>query len=173
MWTTLLASYAAVVSTISLAIAYLAYKSDGPQLSGDAEIHGRYDIQGPTLHVAVYNRGRGPATIESLDLAGIARLGTGGPEEGRMVVGWPLHVPRGALPSRVEGNSGERWHFPAVHITKEWLTRDDLARLEVTIGLANGKDLTVGVDTSNIDVLDGSNLPEWEPDHFKGRSELG
>ena len=87
------------------------------------------------------------------------------------MVGWPLHVPRGELPSRVEGNSGERWHFPAVHITKEWLTRDDLARLEVMIGLANGKGLTVGVDTSNIDILDVNNLPDWEPDIFKGQSE--
>ncbi len=40
-------------------------------------------------------------------------------------------------------------------------------RLEVKIGLGNGKTLTLKVDTSNIDVLDGRNLPDWQPDYFK------
>ena len=47
---------------------------------------------------------------------------------------------------------------------EEWLNRRDLARLEVTIGHANGKTLTLKVDTANIDVLDGRNPPNWQPD---------
>jgi hypothetical protein len=71
------------------------------------------------------------------------------------------------LPSRIEGQAGEHWHFPAHGITKEWLNRHDLARLEVHIGLGSGNALTLKVDTSNIDVLDGQNLPDWQPDFFK------
>lgn len=63
MWTEVLAIYAAVVSTSSVAISYLSYRSGGPQLSGSAEIYGRYDIEGPKLHVDVHNRGRMTATM--------------------------------------------------------------------------------------------------------------
>lgn len=57
----MLAIYAAIVSTGSLGLAYLAHRSGGPHLSGGAEIYGRYDIiEGPTLFVDVYNRGRAP-----------------------------------------------------------------------------------------------------------------
>lgn len=168
MWTEILAIYAAIVSTGSLLVAYLSYKSGGPQLSGDAEIYGRYDIEGPTLHVKVYNRGRGPITVESIDLWGMSIV----LRKLRSVVGWPLRSPGCVLPSRIEGHSGERWHFPAHRLTEEWLNRNDLVHLEVTIGLANGKSLSLRVDTSNIDVLDGRNLPDWQPDYFKNRPKL-
>jgi hypothetical protein len=168
MWTAILAAYVAVVSTSSLAICYVSYRSGGPQLSGDAEIYGRYDIQGPTLHVAVYNRGRGPITVDSIMLWGIGIT----LEKSLPIVGWPLRSPSCALPSRIEGHSGARWHFPAHHLTKEWLNRDEPMRFEVQIGLATGKTLTLRVDTSNIDVLDGRNLPDWQPDYFKDWPKL-
>ena len=88
-------------------------------------------------------------------------------KDGLPVVGWPLRSPSCVLPSRIEGHSGERWHFPAHDLAKEWLNRYDLARLEVEVGLAVGKNFTLKVDTSNIDVLDGRNLPDWQPDYFK------
>ncbi len=168
MWTEALATYAAVVSSSSLAISYLSYRSSGPQLSGSAEIYGRYDIEGPTLHVDVYNRGRGPVTIDSIMLLGIGVA----LKKNLPVVGWPLRSPSCELPSRVEGHSGERWHFPAHDLAKEWLNRRDLTRLEVHIGLATGKTLMLKVDTSNIDVLDGRNLPDWQPDYFKDWPKL-
>lgn len=166
MWAEVLAVYAAVVSTGSLAISYLAHRSGGPHLSGSAEIYGRYDIEGPTLFVDVHNRGRGPVTVDSVDLQGV---GVALHDKLLPVVGWPLRSPGCVLPSRIEGSSGERWHFPAHKITEEWLSRDDLARLEVQVGLATGKSLTLRVDTSNIDVLDPQNLPDWQPDYFKNR----
>jgi hypothetical protein len=163
MWTMVLASYAAVVSTSSLAISYISYRSGGPQLSGDAGIEGRYDIQGPTLYVALYNRGRGPITVDSIMLWGVGIA----LKKSLPVAGWPLRSPGCVLPSRIEGHSGAHWHFPAHDVTKEWLNRHDLAGLEATINLATGKTLTLKVGTSNIDVLDGRNLPDWQPDYFK------
>lgn len=68
MWTEVLAVYAAVVSTSSLAISYLAFRSGGPRLSGSAEIYGRYDIEGLTLHVDIHNRDRGPITVDPIML---------------------------------------------------------------------------------------------------------
>jgi hypothetical protein len=169
MWIEVLAAYAAVVSTSSLAISYLSYRSGGPQLSGSAYIYGRYDIQGPTLHVDVHNRGRGPITVDSIMLWGV---GIAYKKAGLPVVGWPLRSSSCVLPARIEGHSGERWHFPAHDLTKEWLNRHDLARLEITIDLATGKTLTLKVDTSDIDVLDGRNLPDWQPDYFKDWPKL-
>ena len=164
MWTVVLASYAAVVSTSSLAISYLSYRSGGPRLSGSAYIYGRYDIEGPTLLVDVHNRGRGPITIDSVMLWGIC--GTGH-EKGLPTGGWPLSSPGCVLPSRIEGHSGMHWRFPAHHVSKEWLSRHDIAGLEVTVGLATGRTLALKVDTANIGVLDGRNLPDWQPDYFK------
>jgi hypothetical protein len=169
MWTEVLAVYAAVVSTGSLAVSYISHRSGGPQLSGDAEIYGRYDIEGPKLFVAVHNRGRGPITIDSIMLWGI---GIAGLEKDRPIVGWPLHSPKCVLPARIEGNSGALWGFPAHVVTKEWLRRDDLARLQVQIGLATGESMALKVDTSNIDVLRGQELPDWEPDYFKDWPKL-
>lgn len=165
----ILASYAAVVSTSSLAISYLSYRSGGPQLSGSAEIEGRYDIDGPKIYIDVHNRGRGPITVDSVALWGVGRDYE---KEGLPVAGWPLRSPSCVLPSRVEGQSGEHWHFPAHNITKEWLNRGDLARLEVHIDLDTGNTLTLNVDTSNIDVLDSRNLPDWQPDYFKDWPKL-
>ena len=173
MWTTILASYAAVVSTSALIVSYLSYKSGGPQLSGSAEIYGRYDIQGPTLHVALYNRGRGPITVESLGLWGTSVTSIGGGIEVPLpTVGWPLHEQRDVLPSRIEGNSGQRLHFPATDIARTWLTSVVLVGIEIKVNLANGRDLTLRVDTSNIDILRGQELPDWQPDYFKGKPEL-
>jgi hypothetical protein len=168
MWTMVLASHAAVVATSSLAISFLSYRSGGPRLSGNAEIHGRYDIQGPTLHVDVHNRGRGPITVDSVMLWGVGIA----LKKSLPVIGWPLRSPGCVLPSRIEGHSGEHWHFPGHDLAREWLNRDDLTRLEVEVGVATGKTLTLKVDTSNIDVLDGRNLPDWQPDYFKDWPKL-
>lgn len=169
MWTEALAVYAAVVSTGSLTVSYLSHRSGGPQLSGEAEIYGRYDIEGPKLFVAVHNRGRAAITIDSVMLWGV---GIAGLEEDRPIVGWPLRSPKCVLPSRIEGSSGALWGFPAHEVTREWLSRDDLARLEVHVSLGTGKGMALKVDTSNIDVLRGHDLPDWEPDYFKDWPKL-
>ena len=85
---------------------------------------------------------------------------------------FPLHSPKGTLPCRVEGHSGEHWYFPGHDIAKEWLGRRDLTRLEVEIGLATGIALKLKVDTSNIDKLRDRDLPDWQPDYFKDRPKL-
>jgi hypothetical protein len=161
MWTEILAIYAAVISTISLAIAYLAHRSGDPQLSGAAEIVGRYDIAGPTLHIALHNRGRGPITVDSIMLWGLTPSWGG---KTLPIVGWPLHAPNSQLPARIEGHSGRNWHTPAQEIAKEALSRSDLVRLELIVYLAEGKTLTLTVGTSDIDELDPDNLPDWEPE---------
>jgi hypothetical protein len=165
MWTTFLASYAAVVSTCSLVVSYLSHRSGGPQLSGSAEIIGRYDLEGPTIHVVVQNRGRGPVTVDSILLWGLGP--TAVDKKPLPVIGWPLHPVNSQLPIRIEGNSGGRWYSPAQKITKKWLKRDDLVKLVLTVHLANGKFLDLIVDTSDIDVLDPDNLPDWEPEPEK------
>lgn len=164
MWAEILAIYAAVVSTGSLAVAYFSYRSGGPQLSGSAEIYGRYDIEGPTLHINIHNRGRGAITVDSAALWGILIY----PNKSLPTIEWPLHLSSDALPCRIEGHSGTRWHVPAHEIARYWLNwRNHNKRLEVQIGLANGGSLVLKVDTANIDVLDGHNLPDWQPDYFK------
>lgn len=167
MWTEVLAIYAAVVSTGSLGVSYLSYRSGGPQLSGAAEIYGRYDIEGPTLHVDLHNRGRGAITVDAVDLWGVGTA----LQRSLPVVGWPLRSSSRALPLRIEGHSGARWHFPAHRIAREWLSRTDLLRLEVAVALANGEDLKIKVDTSNIDVLDSANLPDWQPNFFNDQGQ--
>ena len=146
MWTEILASYAAVVSTSSLAISYLAYKSGAPKLSGNAEL--RQDMDGPILRIAVHNRGRGAITVESVELLGIYYDGF------QMVPGdsWKLSSPEHVLPARIEGHSGIRWNFPAHNITKDWL-ESYLNELDVKIHLATGKTLTIFVKTDHIDRL--------------------
>ena len=44
-------------------------------------------------------------------------------------------------------------------------------RLEVAVALANGEDLKIKVDTSNIDVLDSANLPDWQPNFFNDQGQ--
>src|ERR1700704_452732 len=99
MWAEVLAIYAAVVSTGSLGVSYLVYRSGGPQLSGNAEIYGRYDVEGPTLLVDVHNRGRGAITLDSVGLVGIGI----DLEREFPVRGWPLRSPSCVLPLRIEG----------------------------------------------------------------------
>jgi hypothetical protein len=78
MLTEILAIYAAAVSTCSLAISYFTYQSGGPRLSGQALLTGRFsDAEGPMLNVAVYNRGRGPVTIDRIFLWTFAHVKAG------------------------------------------------------------------------------------------------
>jgi hypothetical protein len=163
MLTEVVASYAAVVSTAALALSYVSYRASGPQLSGNAYIYGRYDVDGPTLHVLVYNRGRGAVTVRDLWL-----WASNTPRRSPCpVMGWPLRWTKGTLPARIEGQSGEHFSFPGHLITRDWLTRRDLERMDVAVQLANGKTLWLPVDTDDIDVLDPDNLPDWDPDYFK------
>lgn len=163
MLTEILATYAAVVSSSSLIVSYFSYRSGGPRLSGRAEIIGRYDIEGPTLHAAVYNRGRGEITVDSVMLWGLST-----PLINRKTllptVGWPLHPMNSQMPVRIEGHSGANWHSPAQEITKEWLSRSDVVHLSLMVYLADGSLLDFKVDTSDVDVLDLDKLPEWEPE---------
>lgn len=44
---------------------------------------------------------------------------------------------------------------------------DDLVRLALTVYLADGKLLDLIVNTSDVNVLDPDNLPDWEPESVK------
>jgi hypothetical protein len=152
MLTEILAICASVVSTGSLAIAYLAYRAGGPRLSGRAKIYRHYLIEGPTLLVDLYNRGRGPITVESIELESVVVTDSGP----LRIIGWPmLSSSNCSLPSRLEGHTGEHWDFPAHDILEEWASKGNIARLEARIGLATGKVLTLPVDTYEIDSLRG------------------
>lgn len=168
MWTEILAIYAAVVSTSSLVVSYISYRSSGPVLSGEAEIHaeiyGSEKIDGPVLWVHLYNRGRAPVTVHS------AMISAEGRAEVRRVDWW-LHSDECSLPSRMEGYSGENWIFPARTFLKTWLTRNDLRSLRVSIEFAHRESLLLKVNTSLIDGLDRQNLPDWEPDYFANEGE--
>jgi hypothetical protein len=155
MLTEILATYASVVSTSSLAIAYRAYRAGGPRLSGRAKIYRRYLIDGPMLLVDLHNRGRGPITVDSVQLESVV-VADDGPLR---IIGWPtLSSSNCSLPSRIEGYSGEHWNFPAHDILEEWKSKGNIAHLEARIGLATGKVLKLPVDTSEIDSLRGWNL---------------
>jgi hypothetical protein len=167
MWTTLLASYAAVVSTGSLGVSYLSYRSGGPQLSGTAVLYGEPGTAGTTLQVAVRNRGRGAVTVESMRLWGSGPASVDG-EPDHTAVGWPLTSMNARLPLRIEGHSGERLVSSAGQIAKEWLTRPDLVRLSMTILQADGKFLELAVDTAKIDGLDPNDLPDSESEPENG-----
>jgi hypothetical protein len=163
MWTTVLASYAAVVSTSGLIVSYISYRSGGPQLSGTAKLYREPGIAGSTLQVAVRNRGRGAVTIDSMRLWGTGPASVDGKSQD-LAVGWPLTSMNTRLPLRIEGHSGERWTSSASRITKEWLTRPGLTTLSMTILQADGKFLELAVDTSMIDALDPKDLPDSESD---------
>jgi hypothetical protein len=47
----------------------------------------------------------------------------------------------------------------------QWLKRDDLIKLVVTIDLADGRTINLDVDTTDIDDLDPDNLPNWKVGH--------
>jgi hypothetical protein len=160
MWTEVLATYAAVVSTASLAVSYLSHRSGGPQLSGNTELIGKYDIEGPRLSISVHNRGRGPVTIDSIMLTGWGP--TSMSRKPQPKVGWSFGPVNSQLPARIEGHSGGSWSSRAPFAVTQWLKRDDLIKLVVTIDLADGRPMNLDVDTTDIDELDPDNLPNWK-----------
>lgn len=163
MWTALLASYAAVVSTSSLVLSYLSYRSGDPQLSAIATINAW--PEGPALYIEIYNRGRAAATVDSILMWG----------HGPTPVGWSLRSINSELPLRIEPHSGKRWSQPALEITKQWISRDDRAVLTMTVRLANGKFLDLIVDTSSIADLGPDSLLglEAEPEDYGETFEPG
>jgi hypothetical protein len=160
MWTEVLATYAAVVSTASLAVSYLSHRSGGPQLSGNTELIGKYDTEGPKLTVQVHNRGRGPVTIDSIMLPGWGPTSLRRKPVGK--VGWSFGPINSELPVRIEGHSGGWYSSRAPVAVTEWLKRDDLIKLVVMINLADGRTINLDVDTTDIDELDPDNLPNWK-----------
>lgn len=152
MLTEILAIYAAVISTVSLAIAYFAYRSGDPKLSGSAELIGSYVIDGPVLRIALHNRGRGAITVDSGELLGWAIVDEFSQSEFPLPLGtWKLNAADLKLPIRIDGHSGIRWNIAAHDISERWL-KDDFARLEVEMSLATGETLTLAVKTWMIDV---------------------
>lgn len=85
------------------------------------------------------------------------------------VVGWPLRSVNSQLPVRIEGHSGGRWDSSGQKTAKFWLQRVDydFVKLEVTVNLAEGKFISLVVDTSDVDILDPYNLPDWAPESRK------
>jgi hypothetical protein len=160
MWTDVLAIYAAVISTSSLAISYLSYRSGGPQLSGDAFMTDQMVGEPPLLYIALHNRGRGPVTVDSIMLWAMGP--TSVDKDPLPVTGWPLPAVSSKLPVRIEGHSGGRWWVPAQQIASEWLKRDDLVKLVVKVFLADGRLIDLVVNTTEVDELDPDNLPNWE-----------
>lgn len=137
MWTEDLTIYSAIVATTSLSVACLSYRSAGPRLSGDAEISNvSHDEE--RIRVCVYNRGRGPITIDSIILQGRASS-----KKFRGQLKWPLSL----HPSRIEGNSKACWEFPANFVTEEWFKLLGFKRLELRVYLATGKVLKLKVNT--------------------------
>ena len=99
MWTQVLATYAAIVSTSSLVVAYLAFRSGGPRLSAVANFEPW--ASDPVIEVELYNRGRFPVTVVSVVALGEARAGLGM---------WDL-LRNGE--ERIEGHAGKTLAFPA------------------------------------------------------------
>ena len=85
-----------------------------------------------------------------------------GEEETPAKVGWSFEPMNSQLPARIEGHSGGRWSSRAPFAVTQWLKRDDLIKLVVTIDLADGRTINLDVDTTDIDELDPDNLPNWE-----------
>jgi hypothetical protein len=102
-WTTAIAAYAAVVSTGSLVVALLAWRSGGPQLQARAGLV-RAENGNGWLSITVNNRGRADITIESMQLW-VGKLSP------RMVESFK--VERGPeLPHRLVSHSSIDWVLP-------------------------------------------------------------
>jgi hypothetical protein len=132
MLTDALAIYAAVVSTISLAISYFANRSDNPKLSGVAT-YGKSDLI-DTIEVNVYNRGRGAITVESVEIYSKERGDN--PESSEVAV---------SESSRIDGHSGAHWTIPAPPSVGSARVFGNLLSVEVWVNLATGEKLTLKV----------------------------
>ena len=130
MVTDILAIYAAVVSTVSLAISYSAYRSDDPKLSGSAEMvdeRSRGESPQLTISISLHNRGRGAITVDSAEIWQHGQIHS-----------WmlsKLDAETFKLPARIEGHSGIRWKFrPADNVPL--LDGNKSPKFEARIGLA-------------------------------------
>ncbi|HUC23943.1 MAG TPA: hypothetical protein VMA73_14640 [Streptosporangiaceae bacterium] len=153
MLTETLAIYAAITSTISLIISYFAFRSGDPKLSGVAEIRADddepWDRRKPhnySLFVALYNRGRGAITVDSIEVYCDSLWR--GPKN------WTPSADSVSLPVRIAGNSGVKWDIN--------IPRDDVRTfrgwkssgvIEVNIGLATGE--TLNLQVYKVSVLPG------------------
>ena len=147
MLATVLAIYAAVISTVSLVISYFAYRSESPKLSGTAVVvtepgeapnWGFYpDNVVVTLAITLHNRGRGAITVNSVAVydPSITR-GTNqwNPDEDDLV-----------LPVRIEGNSGVKWNLVADYDLQQMLKRHNSEGPDVYIGMATGEVLSMRI----------------------------
>jgi hypothetical protein len=168
MWTEVFAGLSLVVSATALFVSYLAFRSAGPRLSGEADFGTTYywpvGKRGVTLYVHVHNRGSGAITIDDLMLWTYPSEPTKDRELPSVgSTGWPLTW-AADFPIRLEGHSGKQFSIPAVDIAKTWLTRPDLNYMEVNVNLATGLSLKLPVDTREIDGFDPEDLLTTEPE---------
>jgi hypothetical protein len=147
MLTTVLAVYAAVVSTSSVLISYIAYRSADPRLSGGATLYDR-----ETLLVWFYNNGRGAITISRFVLMGVRSRSRRkkSVEYANFKFLWPLYYQftgdQCGLPKRIEGHSDANWEVKLSESISEWLDLPTLVRLDLMIDLGNGKSLKFKID---------------------------
>jgi hypothetical protein len=158
MWTQILATYAAVVSTASLAIAYISYKAGGPRLSGRAAFSS-WDSDS-TIYAEIWNSGRGPVSIRGFRLDYNADQKQAGFVYGSL----PLALNQTVMPIRLDSGAGRGWAFSTGGITR-FLTQPGLKRLRVVVTLGNGKELTLPVHRDSM----GGGSPHWYVD----RSDRG
>jgi hypothetical protein len=138
MLTTVLAIYAAVISTVAVLISYYANKSDNPKLSGTVSLSGV--TQGDwkkskqfELSIALHNRGRGAVTVDSVKVYPNGIFGDGGV--------WKLGTDELKLPFRIEGNSGIHWDIRPAGEQLRFLQRRSSKKLQAVIGLATGQEI--------------------------------
>ena len=111
----------------------------GPQLTADAYVEGPYDIEGPTLHLTIRNKGRGPMTVDHV----MFWIKVDGYER----VGIPVH----SKPVRIEGKSSSHWSVSASHFATAWVTTRGVKEAVATATLGDGRVMEVAVDTTRID----------------------
>jgi hypothetical protein len=161
MLTEILAIYAAVVSTSSLAVSYVSNRSSNPRLSGRAELH---NTDAPILHIWLYNKGRAAITINKFELYGFE---PGPKEESKTLeskdfppLWWPFPRHQCDLRKRIEGHSDHEWFLPLPEMAIRWLNLPNLARLDLDVLLGNGNSLVVKVDASGIALRDSLQLSD-------------
>ncbi|MEV4536247.1 hypothetical protein AB0J82_20880 [Asanoa sp. NPDC049518] len=99
-----IATYAAIVSTCSLVVAFFAYRQGGPRVDAKAAC----DPRNPTMHVAVFNKGRGATTIARVEaLAYIPQT--------EKTTGWWRGYSDDELHHRLEGHSSVTVDIELVH----------------------------------------------------------
>ncbi|MEV4621116.1 hypothetical protein AB0J74_20705 [Asanoa sp. NPDC049573] len=123
-----IATYAAIVATCSLVVAFLAYRQAGPRVEADAVA----DYDANAVEVTVYNKGRGAITIVEVR-AWIATFRTGR--------SWSMGEAGDEVPHRLEGHSRFRIRIPVKHQSGYELGpgRSEVPTEDLTLPMARGQ----------------------------------